>query len=409
MTDPYAATSGDTSDFESVASAPYVQLTQARASLSQAAEALGTPDDQGRYPIVVVVRQGRRFQLEMLAVAAVIAAGVIALPVGPILTIIGIVVAVGVVFAGSSRAVFVPIPEGTKGVLTRAGKLYKIAVPGVQRVPPNIRCSHVVSIREVPFTAFSRSVPTADDVRVDVQILVTFRIDDAAKFVYNTTAPDFDAVCQGAGQTAIRLAVRGIESSRVLDLASTESEALRQAIADQLDQYGVIVTRTLIVRVDPPVNFLTTLEARRLAVLQTSEQEQQFGLNRRIQADRETLAKEQTQSRLARKLERVRLAAQVKQLETELDADREALRLSRLQERLAAYPAAAQWVWASEKLDVARALAGNSRAMVQLGGSGDIADVIVRRALMEDDPGEPAAQAPAAEETAPAPGPATIA
>ena len=371
-------------DLVPVATPTYIQLTQVRVPLRRAAEALTTPDELGRYPIVVVIKQGGRFSIEVLLAAGAVAAVAVALPVGPILTIAGLVAAVALVVGGSSRAVLVPIPEGTKGILTQAGRVFRVADAGIQRVPPTVLVSHVVSTRDVPFSAVARSVATADDVRVDVQLLVTFRIDDPAKFVFQTTAPDFDAVCQGASQTAIRLAARGVESDKVLDLASKESDGLRASIGEPLAAYGIEVTRVLIVRIDPPADFLAIRESRRLAVLQTAEQKERYGLDSRIQRDRQALAKEEARARLARELEEAELEAQVKRREEELEAEREAFRLARLQERLAASPAAAQWDWASEKLEVARALAGNSRAMIQLGGNEDLADVIVKRAVLDE-------------------------
>ena len=386
MTEPYAAEPSGTEAEEAtpVAAPTYVQLTQARVPLRRAAEALSTPDELGRYPIVVVVKQGGRFQLELLLVAGAAAAAVVLLPLGPILTIGGLVAALALLVGGSSRAVLVPIPEGTKGILTQAGRVLRVADAGIQRVPPTVLVSHVVSTRDVPFSAVARSVATADDVRVDIQLLVTFRIEDPARFVFETTAPDFDAVCQGASQTAIRLAVRGIESDRILDLAAKGSDELRASIGEPLAAYGIDVTRVLIVRIDPPADFLAIRESRRLAVLQTAEQKERYGLDSRIQSDRQALAKEEARARLARALEETELEAQVKRREAELEAERESFRLARLQERLAAYPAAARWDWASEKLEVARALAGNSRAMIQLGGNDDLADVIVKRAVLDE-------------------------
>lgn len=386
MTEPYVAepSAAEAEEATPAAAPTYVQLTQVRVPLRRAAEALTTPDELGRYPIVVVIKQGGRFSVEVLLAAAAVAVGAVLLPLGPVLTAAGLVAAMALLIGASSRAVLVPIPEGTKGILTQAGRVFRVADAGIQRVPPTVLVSHVVSTRDVPFSAVARSVATADDVRVDVQLLVTFRIDDPAKFVFQTTAPDFDAVCQGASQTAIRLAVRVVESERVLDLASKESDELRSSIGDPLAAYGIVVTRVLIVRVDPPPDFLAIRESRRLAVLQTAEQKERFGLDSRIQSDRQALAKEEARARLGRELEEAELEAQVKRREEELEAEREAFRLARLQERLAAYPAAAQWDWASEKLEVARALAGNSRAMIQLGGNEDLADVIVKRAVLDE-------------------------
>src|SRR5512135_2354835 len=130
MTEPYVAEpSGAEAEEPIPAAAPtYVQLTQVRVPLRRAAEALTTPDELGRYPIVVVIRQGGRFSVEVL------------------------VAAVALLIGASSRAVLVPIPEGTKGILTQAGRVFRVADAGIQRVPPTVLVSHVVSTRDVPFS-----------------------------------------------------------------------------------------------------------------------------------------------------------------------------------------------------------------------------------------------------------------
>ena len=104
----------------------------------------------------------------------------------------------------------VPVPEGVQAVLAQRGKFLRVVGPGVQNVPPTIVVTHLATTREIPFGTLVRAAPTADDIRVDIEILFTFRIDDPGKFVYNTTAPDFDAVCQGASR---RRSVRSRERS----------------------------------------------------------------------------------------------------------------------------------------------------------------------------------------------------
>ena len=92
---------------------------------------------------------------------------------------------------------------------------------------------------------------------------------------------------------------------------------------------------------------MASLEARRLAVVQQAEQAETHALNRRRAADVIDLQRQREEER--RKL-------------IELDAANELRRLELLQERLEAYPHAARWDFDSERLDVARALAGNDRA-----------------------------------------------
>src|SRR5512135_1292433 len=154
MTEPYVAEpSGAEAEEPIPAAAPtYVQLTQVRVPLRRAAEALTSPDELGRYPIVVVIKQGGRFSVEVLLAAAAVAVGAVLLPLGPVLTAAGLVAAVALLIGASSRAVLVPIPEGTKGILTQAGRVFRVADAGIQRVPPTVLVSHVVSTRDVPFS-----------------------------------------------------------------------------------------------------------------------------------------------------------------------------------------------------------------------------------------------------------------
>jgi regulator of protease activity HflC (stomatin/prohibitin superfamily) len=374
---------GEPGDEALVTAPSYVQLTQQRVPLRRAAETFATPDDAGRYPIVVLVKQGGRFQAQVLLVAGSVAAAALLLPLGPVLTIVGLVIAIALLFAGSARAVLVPIPEGTQAVLAERGRFLRVAGPGTQRVAPTVVVTHLVTTREIPFGTLVRAAPTADDIRVDIEILYTFRIDDPGKFVYNTTAPDFDAVCQGAAQATVREIARTVESERALDVVGRESEPIRAALTAALERYGVTVIGVIVVRVDAPPEMMATREARRLAVMRTSGQEQQAGLEQRVQADRDALARQEAKARFERAQEQAELASAVRRREIELEGETEALRLEKLQERLAAYPEAARWDWAGERLKVARELAGNSRAIIQLGGSGDLADALVAGSSME--------------------------
>jgi regulator of protease activity HflC (stomatin/prohibitin superfamily) len=385
VTEPYVPPAEPAELEEALVTAPsYVQLTQQRVSLRRAAEVFATPDDAGRYPIVVLIKQGGRFQVELLIVAAAVAAAAVLLPLGPVLTIAGIVAAVALLVGGSARAVLVPVPEGTQAVLAERGRFLRVTGPGVQRVPPTVVVTHLVTTREIPFGAFVRAAPTADDVRVDIEILFTFQIQEPGKFVYNTTAPDFDAVCLGSAQATVREIARSVKSETILDMVGRESDTVREALSSALERYGVRVTRVLVVRVDPPPGFLATREARRLAIIRTTQQEEEAGLDRRVQADRDALARQEAQARFERQKEQAELAAAIRRREIELEADTEALRLEKLQERLAAFPEAARWDWAGERLKVARKLAGNSRAMLHLGGGGgDVADVLAAGAFME--------------------------
>lgn len=375
--DPMTATTPS----ETVASgAPssYLQLTQARVPLDDAGEAFTVPDAAGRLPIVVLPEQPFRIRNEFVI------AGVIAVVVGIVfqleLAVRGGLIGIGIVaiFLGVFQSFVVAVPEGARALLLKAGRYERTVEAGRHIVPPWIIVSHVVTVREIPFGAIAVGVPTNDDVRVDVDLLLTFTVTAPEKFVFAISAPDFDQVCQAAALEAIRELVRDKRSDEILDLGPAEYEQLRTAIGSAIAAYGVEVQRVVITRIRPPVEFMASREARRLAAVQRDEQTERFALEERLQADREALKRQQ----LLAKRERI-----------ELKAANEALRLEHMERRLKDYPGASRQDVLDRRIEVAESLAGNTRAMVQVGPGGDVADALILDSLTEE---APSAAAPAA-------------
>src|SRR5262245_41533705 len=172
------------------------QLTQARVPLVDAPTALATPDANGRLPIVVLPEHALRIRNE-LVVGGVIAV-LIALLLDLELTLKGGLASVGAILIvlGVFQSFRVPVPEGAQGILLKAGRYSRTLGPGNHWVPPWIIVSHIVTTRETPFDAPSVEIPTRDDVRTNLDILLTFRISSPEKFVFTISAPDFDQVCQ---------------------------------------------------------------------------------------------------------------------------------------------------------------------------------------------------------------------
>jgi regulator of protease activity HflC (stomatin/prohibitin superfamily) len=340
----------------------YLQLTQARVPLDEAGEAFSVPDATGRLPIVVLPEQPFRIRNEFVI------AGAIAIVVGIILDLDLVartgLVAIGIlsVFLGVFQSFLVAVPEGARALLLKSGKYDRTIGAGRHVVPPWIIVSHLVTVREIPFGALVVGIPTSDDVRVDVDLLLTFTITAPDRFVFAISAPDFDQVCQAAAADALRVLVRAKPAEAMLDLTAVDTDRLRAVIGEAIAPYGAEVQRVVVTRVRPPDEFMASREARRLAAARRDEQTEQFKLEERLQADRDALKRQ----RIAAKRERI-----------ELEAANEALRLERMEERLAAYPAASRQDVLDRRIDVAEALATNTRAMVQVGRGGDVAEALI--------------------------------
>lgn len=352
-----------------LAAAASPQLTQARAPLDEAGTAFATPDSAGHFPIVVLPDRARRTRLDFILGGVVAIVVAILLDVGLGLKVLVIAGSLVAIVAGLFRAFIVPVPMGAQAVLLRAGKFHKTVGPGTHFVLPFVPVSHIVALREVPFGAPAVAIPTSDDVRTNIDMVMTFTIDRPEAFVFTITAPDFDEVCQATCQQELRLLVREKTAAEVIDMGVADTDQLRTGIAAVLGRYGIAINRVVITHISLPLDFVRSREAQGLAAIQRAEEREQHALEMLRQADLDERA-------------RKRVAAQHEAIE--LEAANEVTRLERLEQRLRDYPAALEWDVQTQRLDVARALAANTRAMVQVGPADDIATALLMHTASED-------------------------
>ena len=183
--------------------------------------------------------------------------------------------------------------------------------------------------------------------------------------------------------------VRSKPSTGILDVSDKDAEHLRGGIGARLDPYGVEIVRVVLTHVIPPAQFVASHEARRLASLQRAEEEELHALQLLRQSDREELSRQKIRARRE---------------EIELEADNEAGRIERLEGLLRRYPAAMRWDVDADRLSVARALAANSRALLQVGTPADVAGALLMQTSPNGgsagDPGAPTELGPAPAEAA---------
>jgi regulator of protease activity HflC (stomatin/prohibitin superfamily) len=280
------------------------------------------------------------------------------------------------------RAFRVRVPEGTVALLNHGGKFAGELTAGSHRLPPWVIVSYLVTQREIPYDTPVLEVPTQDNVRASIDTLLTFTIVDAHRFVYSISAPDFDRVLAAASQDAVRMIARGIPADRIADLARQESAALGATLSATVEPYGVEIRQVVITHARPSDEFVRAREAERLAAVQRAEQAERHTLELQRQADQDALARQQVTARLAR--ERQELESQLAQAEIRrrvaaTDVEAETVRLGKLDAALRAYPLAASWETQGARLEVSRALAGNTRAVVQIGPMEDIAGALASR------------------------------
>ena len=247
-------------------------------------------------------------------------------------------------------------------MLARAGKYKKTIGSGSHIVPPWIMVTHLVSQREIPFDAPLVQALTKDNVRANVDTLFTFSINDPYNFVYSISAFDFDQVFQAACQDALRTMIRQINAAQVADLKKQDMSELIEVLNKELEDYGVSIAKISITFAQPPADFMHSQEARQLAVFIQEEQREQQNLA-------------ELRLKFEQALDQQRVIA---------NAENEALRMARLQERLVNNPLAAKYQVEMARLEVARALAGNTRALLQIGDPNEMVGLFMMRDAVQN-------------------------
>jgi regulator of protease activity HflC (stomatin/prohibitin superfamily) len=369
----------------------YAQLSEIRVPLEQAGSVFARKDAQGRTPIVLVPSNPHRLSNgPLIAGLVLLAAGAIAgILMGTWLwPSLGIALCVALVAFGIYRSFMVRIPEATTAMLLRGGRHWRNLGPGPHLLPPWVAISHLVTQREIPYDIPAVEALTQDDVRAMVDTLITFAVSDPARFVYNITADDFDEVLLAACLDAIRGAVRQFPAETIADLTHRATGDLREALNADIEPYGVTIQKINVTDARPPEAFLRSQESRQLAVFQREEQAETQALAQQRQADAEALARQQIVAKVEREREELQLEvqrAEIRRRIAELYAEAEDIRLSTMEERLQNYPEATRYELQLAELEVARALSGNSKAILQIGSADDVLRAYVTRGYIQQE------------------------
>jgi regulator of protease activity HflC (stomatin/prohibitin superfamily) len=370
----------------------FVQITEAVAGPLEAAEAIEQRDEQGRVPVVVRIHRQPPINPAWVLVAIGLGASGLFLPLFLALKAIVIVAAVVVLIVGLTSRLVMRIPPGTVGLTARSSRFDSVRPSGVHRVNPFLALTHVVTTRELAFDVPVAAVRSGDGVNVNVDLVLTLGIEDPQKFAYSITTGDLDEFIHATTQEAVRLLVRGIEALSALDLGADQAALLRASIDAKLSAYGVGVRNVAFTRVMLPDALTASLEARRLAAIQLSEEKETYALEERRMNDRASL---------------IALEQESRHTALELESQAEELRLSKLDERLRAYPTAAHYDLELQRLKVAQQLAGNSRAVVSMGANDLVSSLLTAQqansvasppAPAPGTPSAPVTPRPAAEE-----------
>ena len=137
--------------------------------------------------------------------------------------------------------------------------------PGVKCCWPFwYRVSHIVNKATITYLAPSASVPTADNVMVDINLSVTFEIGPNAKaaqsFVYSLGTSRFDEFLANEVEEGIRGLVYSVTHDRVNDLREEFAQGMLASLSRKFAPYGVQIKNVKITETRLPGNLARLLE-----------------------------------------------------------------------------------------------------------------------------------------------------
>jgi regulator of protease activity HflC (stomatin/prohibitin superfamily) len=133
------------------------------------------------------------------------------------------------------RNSYVMVPDGCQALLTRFGKLERVAPAGRTVIlDPFTRVSYIVNTtREYPYNAPIREAPTASRVNASVDLFLQFKIEDPAAFIFTLGgARGFQEKLQNAVSEVTRALIYEQNAAAIYDLVGEST----QGVLDTLNQ-----------------------------------------------------------------------------------------------------------------------------------------------------------------------------
>lgn len=228
------------------------------------------------------------------------------------------------------------VPQSQKFVVERLGRLRAVLGPGINFIVPFLdRVAHRISILERQLPAMTQDAITSDNVLVQVETSVFYRIIEPEKTVYRIR--DVDGAISTTVAGIVRSEIGRMELDQVQANRSSLILAVREQVSTQVDDWGIEVTRAEILDVNldqaTRAAMLQQLNAERARRAQVTEAEgtkravelqadaqlysaEQIAKARRVQADAEAYATEVVAEAIAKNgIESAQYQVALKQVE----------------------------------------------------------------------------------------------
>lgn len=161
---------------------------------------------------------------------------------------VALIILAVVIFMAVSSAVRI-VPQSEKFVVERFGRLRSVLGPGINFIVPFLdRVAHKISVLERQLPTNSQDAITADNVLVQVETSVFYRITEPEKTVYRIR--DIDAAIATTVTGIVRSEIGTMELDQVQSNRAQLITRIKESLANVVDDWGIEVTRAEILDVN---------------------------------------------------------------------------------------------------------------------------------------------------------------
>ena len=142
------------------------------------------------------------------------------------------------------------INQYERGVVQRLGRFRKILDPGLHIIIPYIDTMRSVDVRTTPMDVPKQEVITKDNVTVNVDAVVYFRVIDAKKAVFETT--NYAYATSTFAQTALRDVTGNFDLDELLSKRNEISRQIKEIVDAQTDKWGIDIESVKLQNIELP-------------------------------------------------------------------------------------------------------------------------------------------------------------
>ncbi len=144
------------------------------------------------------------------------------------------------------------INQYERGIVLRLGKYRRTLGPGLRLIVPYIDKMTKVDVRTTPMDIPKQEVITRDNVTVNVDAVVYFKVLNAEKAVLETT--NYTYATSTFAQTALRDVTGNFDLDEILSKRDEISEKIREIVDVQTDKWGIDIENVKLQNIELPAD-----------------------------------------------------------------------------------------------------------------------------------------------------------